>query len=524
MKFQRAGALAAACLLLFSAACSGSGGGGGNESVAENDKFGGTLTLATNAEPTTLDARANTNTATHRVWAHIVEGLFELDIEGKPHPMLVDDYTVDDKGLVYTFTLRDGISFHNGQKLTSADVVASLEAYGDLTPRGRKLFSFVKSLTAPDDKTVELTLTSPSGLVLSILADRAAGVLPASIVKEAGETPLEPDQVIGTGPYQLEKWEPNVAITLARFDDYQPVMSTTKGQGGEKIAYFDDIKIVPVPDAAARVAGLESGQFDWAEILPVDLYDRFKSDPRFVVSTVLAGMFTILFNSKDPLTSDPKLRRAVLTGLDFKSLGATQGPPDLWQSDPGMLASTERLHSTENTEPWGATDVDAAKRLISESGYNGEELHLVTTSASPQTYNIALDLSNQLKAMGLTVELENVELSALQERRPQATGWHMITARDRVVPTPDLYPWIACGNINGGYCSEEMDGLLDDLFTAADDNEIKQILDKIQTLYFTDVPNIKVVESLDVNAYSVNLEGYHEGSSFPFFYNVWRRQ
>lgn len=211
MKFQRAGALAAACLLLLSAACSGSGGGGGNESVAENDKFGGTLTLATNAEPTTLDARANTNTATHRVWAHIVEGLFELDVKGKAHPMLVDDYTVDDKGLVHTFTLRDGVTFHNGQELTSADVVASLEGFGDLTPRGKKLFSFVKSLTAPDDKTVELTLTSPSGLVLSILADRAAGVLPASILKEAGETPLEPDQVIGTGPYQLEKWEPNVA-------------------------------------------------------------------------------------------------------------------------------------------------------------------------------------------------------------------------------------------------------------------------------------------------------------------------
>ncbi|MGH3762049.1 ABC transporter substrate-binding protein [Actinophytocola sp.] len=438
--------------------------------------------------------------------------------------MLVEDYEVDAGGLVYTFTLRDGVTFHNGQDLSSADVVASLEAFGDLTPRGKRLFSFVKSLTAPDKRTVELTLTSPSGLLLNILADRGAGVLPASIVEAAGDTPLEPDQIIGTGPYKLEGWEPNVAITLARFDDYKPAPATFEGQGGEKIAYFDEIKIVPVPDAAARVAGLESGQFDWAEILPVDLYDRFKSDPRFKVSTVLAGMFTILFNSKDAPSSDPVFRRAILTGLDFESLGATQGPPDLWNSDPGMLASTEGLHSKDNTDPWGATDVNAAKNLIEQSDYNGEELQLVTTSASPQTYNIALDLSNQLQAMGIKVKLENVELSALQERRPQAKGWHIITARDRVVPTPDLYPWIACGNTYGGYCSQEMDGLLEQLFTAADEGEIQQTLDEIQSLYFKDVPNIKVVESLDVNGYSVDVQGYHEGASFPFFYNVWKRR
>src|SRR5262249_47787023 len=186
--------------------------------VADAQKRGGVLRVGNLGEPPALDAHWTTASITETLTNHIYEGLYSLDANARPIPMLAESHTVSKDGLSYTFKLRQGIKFHNGKEMTSDDVVASLTRWGKQSAYGKTLFAWVAELRAVDKYTVQMQLKEKIGIVLISLAvpNNFGAIYPKEIAEK-----FPPEQKIteyvGTGPFKLAEWKPDQYIRMLRF-------------------------------------------------------------------------------------------------------------------------------------------------------------------------------------------------------------------------------------------------------------------------------------------------------------------
>ena len=249
--------------------------------VAQTPKKGGVIRVGLLGEPPALDAHWTTAVISEVLTNHLYEGLYTLDENYRPVPMLAESMpTVSRDGLTYTFKLRQGIKFHNGKEMTSEDVVPSLKRWGQRSIRAKALFSALTDLRAVDKYTVEIKLKEKSAVVVISLA--VPGNFAAIYPKEIAEKfPAENKitEYVGTGPFKLAEWKPDQYIRMVRLDEYKSRAEKPSGYGGGKTAYVDEIRWIPVPDVATRVAQIETGELDIAEDLNMDSYERLKSNP-----------------------------------------------------------------------------------------------------------------------------------------------------------------------------------------------------------------------------------------------------
>ena len=279
-----------------------------------------TLRYATVGEPPSLDQHVVTSDLATTIAHHMFEGLYTFDADYEPRPLLASGEEVGSDGKTITIHLRKGVKFHDGQEMTSADVVASLERWGEHGSRGKLLFSNMSGVAASGEHAVVLTFTSTFGPWKNPLAFINGGpaIYPARVASTAGKSPIDIADYIGTGPYRFSEWKPNRHVELLRFDGYQSPDGAASGYAGERIARFDRLRFIPVPDPGTRIAGLRAGDYDYAESVPSDLFDELDADP--AVDVVLNGgpIFGLVFvNSKaGPLQSNFPLRRAIQAALN----------------------------------------------------------------------------------------------------------------------------------------------------------------------------------------------------------------
>ena len=273
-------------------------------------------------EPPTLDPHWTTAVNTEVIGGHIFEGLYTLDDSNQPIPMLAESHTVSRDGLTYTFKLRQGVPFHNGKELVADDVVASLGRWGKQSIYGKDLFNQVTSLKALDKYTVEMTLKERTPVVLMNLAQTSsfAAIYPKEIAEKFPPA-TKVTEFIGTGPYRFAEWKPDQFVRVVRFDGYKGRTEKANGYGGVKQAYADEIRWVPVPDVASRVAQMETGELDYADDLSADAYDRLLKSPaaRPVIGKLYLWIIMVL-NKKEGLMTNQKLRQAMQAALDMESV------------------------------------------------------------------------------------------------------------------------------------------------------------------------------------------------------------
>ncbi|HWT81252.1 MAG TPA: ABC transporter substrate-binding protein, partial [Candidatus Methylomirabilis sp.] len=249
--------------------------------AGETPKKGGIIRVGILGEPPAMDPHWTTASITETLTNHIYEGLYTLDDDNRPIPMLAESLpTVSRDGLTYTFKLRQGIKFQNGKEMTSEDVVASLTRWGKQSIYGKDLFAQVADLQAADKYTVVMKLKETSAIVVINLAvpNSFAAIYPKEIA-EKFPPQTKVAEYIGTGPYKFVEWKPDQYMRMVRFDDYKPRNDKPNGYGGSKIAYADEIRWIPVPDVATRVAAVETGELDFADDLNPDAYDRLLKSP-----------------------------------------------------------------------------------------------------------------------------------------------------------------------------------------------------------------------------------------------------
>src|SRR3990172_509130 len=318
---------------------------------ADAQRKGGVLRVGNLGEPPALDPHVSTTALAETVSNHIYEGLYTLDEDNRPIPMLADGMpAVARDGLTYTFKLRPGIKFHNGKELGAEDVVASLARWGRLANSGKALFAQVADLRAVDRSTVELRLKEKSPVVVLTLAipNNFAAIYPKETAEKYPQTKVA--EYVGTGPFRVAEWKPDQYIRMVRFDDYKPRSEKPTGYGGAKIAYVDELRWIPVPDVATRTAQVETGELDFADDLSLDQYDRLASNPnaRILVAKPYFWLIAV-FNKKEGLMTNQKLRQAWQAAIDIEPImkSVAGGRAEVYRLESGPLLARAPQGATE---------------------------------------------------------------------------------------------------------------------------------------------------------------------------------
>jgi len=492
---------------------------GPDQATAEM-KFGGVLRYAVIDSPPTLDQHAVTSDLSTTIAQHWSEGLYAYNAKYEPAPMLAKSDEVKDKGKLVIIQLREGVVFHNGQEMNADDVVASLRRWGEYGVRGPIVFKHVDRVEADGKYTVKIYFKDVFSPWKSMFACINGGptIYPRQVVENAGKEPIPRTGYIGTGPYQFVEWNEGRYILLKRFDKYAAREEAPDGYVGKRVAYFDEIRFIPVPDSQTRVNGVMAGDYDYAEYIPGDLFDSLKQDPSVVVTLNQGAMFgALFFNSKAGIFSpsgpmkDPwKLRQAILTALDMEPvMRAAAGADGLWRLNGSIMPKGMFFYSTAGTENFSQGNVEKAKRLAKEAGYNGEKIAYMSTTSYDHIYNYSVVIDSQLKKAGFNIDFQIYDWATLVARRVQPNLWDLFQTSHGFVPDPILYTFMSDA-YPGWWTTEKKTTLTSEFTRALDPQKRKQIWDQIQALVYVEVPICKTGDQFRYDIYSPKVQGAGE--------------
>jgi peptide/nickel transport system substrate-binding protein len=490
---------------------------------------GGILRVATIGEPPHLDEHQSTAELIAVLGYCAYEGLFTYDADYQPIPELVETHTVSDDGLVHTMTLRQGVTFHNGEPLTAADVIASVERWGRISGVGKRLMEKTAGLTAPDDATIEFRLNEPYGTILIALAHntQACTIHPKSVLDAAGDDPITDETMyVGTGPYRLAEWRRDAAMRFERFDEYQSAPGEAPvGYGGRKYAYADAIEFIPVPDEAARVAGLQAGDYQLALDIGNDQYEVLNGAPGIIAEILTPTNWDVFFlNWKSPMMGNLAMREAVQAAFDHRPmLQSGRGGDDFIRLDPGLMMQQTPWHSTAGAERYDMNDPELARAKLEEAGYAGEPLRFLATQEYSYMYGEAIVAQQQLESVGITVDLQVTDWATVLERRAIPEEWDMFVTGHGFVPDPSQISYVGQMNQYPGWWSSEPSlELAASLLAGSDFDERKATFDEIQTAHYTEIPAIKIGDSSNVSFRSDTVGGWDGQFERGIkFWNLW---
>jgi peptide/nickel transport system substrate-binding protein len=485
----------------------------------------GTLRYATVGEPPSLDQQVITSDLATTIAHHMFEGLYTFNAANEPVPLLAEGDEVSSDGKTITITLRKGVKFHNGEVMTSADVLASLKRWGEHGSRGNLLFDNVENVSANGDSEIVIQLSTPFGPWKNLLAfiNGGAAIHPASIMEGATKEPIEPKDYIGTGPYKFSEWKPNRHVELVRNDDYSSPSGSSDGYAGERVAYFDTLRFIPVPDVGTRVAGLRAGDYEYAESIPGDLYAELEADAG--VKTILNGgpIFGLVFvnSSNGPLQTNFELRRAIQTAIDkVPALQVAIGPEGLWRANGSFLPEGNVWYTDKGTEDFSKGDVEAAKKMAEKAGYEGEPIKFMVSTNYPFHYDTAIVYTKQLAEAGFNIDLQVYDWATLIQKRAQPEQWDMFFTHHGFVPDPILIS-VLNDSYPGWWTTSEKAKLTAEFTASSDPKERQKIWSEIQELIYEQVPTMKTGDVYTYNIASPELQGLGDATLiWPHFWNV----
>lgn len=352
-----------------------------------------TLQVGLVLEPTNLDIRHTSGAALEQILIdNIYEGLVSRTQDNEIEGRLASDYEVSSDGLTYTFTLNDGVTFHNGTALTSADVVSSFETVRtDATVQGNAEFADVASITAPDDATVEITLNTPNQNFLFALTG------PAGLVFQTGDTTDLKTAENGTGPFTLTRWNKGSAITFSRNDSYW----------GEK-AGVAEVEFQYIPDFTAGVNTALDGGVQVLTAVDPNLVSQFDGTDFTLTTGRTTDKATLAFNNKKAPLDDVRVREALRLAIDHEALVEAVGAgTTLFGPIPELDPGYEDLSDVISYDP------EKAKELLKEAGQ--EDLELTLTIPSFYGTTVPKVLISDFAKVGVTLDVDSVEFPAWLE-------------------------------------------------------------------------------------------------------------
>lgn len=495
---------------------SGSSGDGG---IA-----GGELKVAYPAQPPMLDPYLSTGVATADIMWHVYETLIVVDSDFNVQPMLAESYDQSDDGKTITFNLREGVLFHNGDEMKAEDVVASMEQWQDQA-FGASMFSEA-TFEAEDDYTVVMELDKPMSTALTSMSYIKSGqfpaIMPKEVIDEASDTGVT--EYIGTGPFEFVEWEQDQQIHLKKYEEYQMVDKEASGLSGKREALIDDLYFIFTPDSSTQVAGLQSGEYDVAHEVHRDSALQLESDPAIDIHTYPDAYLPVTFNKKSGLFTDKKARQAVAAGLDYEAiLTGALADEQFYQLNNNLVMyhQTELWNSDVGEDRYNEHDIDKAKKLLDEAGYDGEEVTIVTDREYEEHYDSGVIVKEQLEQLGMNVNLEVSDWATLLDRVEDENAYDMYIYG--MVPTGDPTTINFLVESYAGWTeSDELEELLDEIVAQPTLEDATEVYDELMEWHYDYMPAVKIGDYDAIVATRDSVHGYSEQNEInrPVYWNI----
>ncbi len=416
----------------------------------------GELIIGKGQEAVGLDPAIVTATSSFDLIAIVYERLVEFDEAGEPQPMLAESWETPDD-LTYVFTLRQGVTFHNGRPLTAEDVKFTFERIKDEATASpwASQFAPVDTIEATDDLTVTFNLSAPYGPFLATLSSAYASIVPADDSLDLQTT------MVGTGPFLLEAWEQDTETVMVANASYwipdEPQLNT--------------LRWLILPEESARLAAVRTGEIHLTAIAdPLTVEAATGSEGVQVIEQATTDYYLLGFNTAEPPFDDPKVRRALAMAVDRQAIidavffgrGEVSGPIVPTLGD--WAQPVEQL-------PTYTVDREQAQTLLEEAGASDLSFTILVGSLYQEFVNIALVIQDQLAEIGVTAELEQVEWGTFIDRWV-ARDFQSFVSFNGSGNDPDraLYPaFVTDGSVNAfQFSDEEVDRLLESGRTTTD--------------------------------------------------------
>ncbi len=480
------------------------------------------LRIVPNADLQTLDPIVTTAgvVSSH---AHMVyDQLFGRDGAQRPQPQMVERYEVSPDGLVWRFTLRAGLAFHDGAPVGAEDVVASLRRWGARDPHGRQIIQITDSLAAADAMTVVWRLRRPYGLMLDALS-KPAGNMPAIMpARLAATDPFKAVQdPTGSGPFIFERaeWVPGSRVIYRRNPAYRPRTEPAEGTAGGKQVFVDRVEWLNIANAQTAALALLQGEIDYVETPGVDFLPMLATrGVKLLRTNTLGAPGMIRMNQIHPPFNDVRARQALLLVVDQQEILQAMFPdPALTLVCHAFFVCGSPQETQAGVPPGLGHSPDHARALLRESGYDGRPLVIMDPTDNPFMHAATLVMVQQMQAIGFKTDVQATDFATMATRRanrkPPAEGgwdisltfWNGLGASD---PVGNVPMQASCDQAWPGWpCDAAHQALIDAYPYAPTAVERRRILDDLQTSAYRIIPYVPFGQWFLPVAYSPRLSG-----------------
>lgn len=475
----------------------------------------------------------------------VFDQLYGMDEQFRPQPQMVAGHVVENDGLLWRFTLRDGLRFHDNTPVRGRDVIASIRRWGARDAFGQALMARVGEMTEVSDLVFQIRLTSPfpkmidafakvTTSCLFIMPERLGNVDPSTNITEA----------IGSGPYRFrrEEWVPGSRVVYERNAGYVPLQSQPSMTAGGKVTHFDRVEWHIMPDATTASAALQAGEIDWWEQPTADLFPFFMrgAAARNVQVDIINNSGLIGIFRPNHLTApfnNPAVRRAVLTAInqmDFMTAvigdAGVPGRANLRREGIGYFAPEGPSASNVGLEKL-RKNIDAARAELQAAGAMGARLLLMNATDLASINAASLVGADLFRRMGFNVDLASTDWGTMVARRGSRNqieqgGWsgfftfwsgvdHWNPASHAAIRGNGAASWPGWPTIPA------LETQRDAWFNAPNDAAALAATTEMQRIAFEEVPYVPTGMYYQPTAYRRNLTGILKGQP-PLFWNVRR--
>jgi peptide/nickel transport system substrate-binding protein len=494
-----------------------------------------TLRFVAQGDLKVLDPIWNTAYITRNHGYLVYDTLFGTDEALRIKPQMVERVSVSPDGMKYSFTLRAGLRWHDGQPVRSEDCVESLKRWGRKDRFGRLLMAHTGKIAPVDQKTFTLELAERFGSVLEALGKPSSNVpfmMPARIAATSADEQLK--EVVGSGPFKFAKdeWQPGDQVVYLRNPDYVSRHENPSGSTGAKKAYLDKVIWRYIPDSEDAAAALARGDIDWWELPPLDFIPKIEQNPalRTFLVDPLGAQGWLRPNHLHPPFNNRKAREALLHMMDQVTyLALAIGQSRYYRPCYSIFACGGPYATQVGAEPMMRHDLDRARQLVKESGYDGRPVVVIHTTDQPFVTGAGPVTRQRLESIGFKVDFKTMDwASALNVRArmdpPDKGGWNILhtwwTAADVISPAVHFaisgagpVAWFGWPDI------PQLEKLTKNWMRATDQAKRKQLAEEIQKVALDEVVFVPWGEWFAPTAFRKEVQGILRFPA-PLFWNV----
>ena len=480
-----------------------------------------TLRIVPQANLTILDPVWTTAFVTRNYGFMVYDTLFGTDAEGAVKPQMVDTWSESADHLSWTFTLRDGLAFHDGAPVTSADVVASLKRWSAKDTVGRLLAASIEAYGTPDPKTFTIKLKKPFGIMLDALG-KPTNLVPFIMPARVAATPPNEQikETIGSGPYRFVagEYRPGEKVVFEKNADYRPRSEAASGTAGAKNVYVDRVEWVILRDPQTQLNALLGGEVDIVEQPTFEQLPVLRADKNVKLVNALPNgqQYYARLNHLHPPFDNVKIRQAAMVALgQIEHLKTQVGDPSVYKFCKSLFPCGT-AYSSDNTSFYtGKADPKRARQLLAEAGYKGEPVVLLRPTDLATIAKLPLVTKQQLEAAGFKVNMQQSDWATVGTRRakkdpPAQGGWSIFETNGDSDPNPLARPALNASGANGWFGWQDDPELLhlQTQFVEASSLEArKKIAEAIQVRAIETISYIPLGQFTNLAATRANISG-----------------